>query len=371
MRELLSGAEAICRGAIDTGCNFFAGYPITPSAQILHILMEQLPAKGGVAIQGEDEIASMGFCIGAAMAGAKVLTATSGPGMSLKSENIGLAIMLETPMVIIDVQRMGPATGGATTNSEGDIMFLGHCAPGGYPIITLAPSTVADSYTLTMKAFNLAERFRTPVIIATSKDLVMNLESVDVDDLVQEKIYNRKRFTGNGEYKPYAFNKLSDIPEFLEIGADKLVRYTTSIHDERGIITGNLEKIDRKLRHLVAKIKEHSVEIEMVETDLEKGADTAILAYGMMARISKEVIQDIRAKGKKISLIHVYSLWPFPEQKVKTALNGVKKIVVPELNPGEYVNEIRKIAGDREIVSVTRVDGRLISPSELIERGKL
>src|SRR5512145_1626816 len=167
MRELTDGATAIVRGALAAGCDFFAGYPITPASQILMLMMRELPKAGGVAIQGEDEIASIGMCIGATLAGARAMTATSGPGMSLYSESIGLAIMGEVPLVIVDVQRLGPSTGGATTVSQGDIQFLRWGTSGGYPVIVLSPTSVAECYNLTRTAFDLAERFRIPVFLAT------------------------------------------------------------------------------------------------------------------------------------------------------------------------------------------------------------
>jgi pyruvate/2-oxoacid:ferredoxin oxidoreductase alpha subunit len=180
MREFTHGSTAMVRGALDAGCTFFAGYPITPASPILMLMMRELPKRGGVAIQGEDEIASIGMCIGAALAGARAMTATSGPGISLYSENIGLAIMGEMPLVIVDVQRMGPATGGATTTGQGDIQFARRGTAGGYPIIALAPSSISECYHLAVRAFALAERFRCPVFLLSDKELNMTLNTVDV-----------------------------------------------------------------------------------------------------------------------------------------------------------------------------------------------
>src|SRR4030043_1186192 len=183
MRELINGAQAIVRGAIHSGCDFFAGYPITPATDILLYMIRELPKVGGIAIQAEDEIASMGICIGAAMTGKRVVTATSGPGISLYSENSGLAIMGEVPMVIVDVQRMGPATGGATTVAQGDIQFLRWGTSGGYPVIVLSPTNVPECYNLTCRAFDLAERFRVPVFLATDKETALTLATVEMDEL--------------------------------------------------------------------------------------------------------------------------------------------------------------------------------------------
>src|SRR5512139_3918908 len=203
MRELINGAQAIVRGAIDAGCDYFAGYPITPATEILLYMIRELPKLGGTAIQAEDEIASMGFCIGAAMTGKRVLTATSGPGISLYSENIGLAIMGEVPMVIVDVQRMGPATGGATTVGQGDVQFLRWGTSGGYPVIVLSPTNVAECYQLTCKAFDLAERFRIPVFLATDKETVSSNSTIDASAFEKVPVRGRKVASPEINFAPY------------------------------------------------------------------------------------------------------------------------------------------------------------------------
>ena len=203
MRELMNGAQAIVRGAIDAGCNFFAGYPITPATDILLYMIRELPKVGGIAIQAEDEIASMGFCIGAAMTGKRVMTATSGPGISLYSENIGLAIMGEVPMVIVDVQRMGPATGGATTVAQGDVQFLRWGTSGGYPVIVLSPTNVQECYSLTCRAFDLSERFRIPVFLATDKETALTLMTVETDKFERGMVRERKTASNEEIFIPY------------------------------------------------------------------------------------------------------------------------------------------------------------------------
>src|SRR4030066_2226651 len=234
MRELINGAQAIARGAIHSGCTFFAGYPSTPATDILLYMIRELPKVGGIAIQAEDEIASMGFCIGAAMAGARVMTATSGPGSSLYSENIGLAIMGEVPMVIVDVQRMGPATGGATTVAQGDVQFLRWGTSGGYPVIVLSPTCVAECYSLTRKAFDLAERFRIPVFLATDKETALTLTTVDVETFEQIPVRERKQAAPGQEFVPYRVSAPDEVPPMSPIGGAHIVRFTTSTHDEPG-----------------------------------------------------------------------------------------------------------------------------------------
>jgi 2-oxoglutarate ferredoxin oxidoreductase subunit alpha len=372
MREFINGAEAIARGALRAGCNFFAGYPITPATPILLHMTRELPKLGGTAIQAEDEIASMGMCIGAALSGARAMTATSGPGISLYSESIGAAIMLETPLVIVDVQRMGPATGGATTGAQGDVQFLRWGASGGYPVIVLAPTNVADCYTLTQRAFDLAERFRCPVFIATDKETALGSATVDVGDLQDAPVRERLIAPENGEYTTFGFERPEQTPSFSPLGGPHLVRLTTSAHDAHGYLTKNPKDIGRINEHLAAKIEAHLEEIALVKADLQDGAETLLLSYGITARSVEEAVLIARQAGNKVSVLTVFSLWPVPEQEIREALAGVKRVVVAELNLGQYLREIERLAkDDQQVVGVQRVDGELISPEEILERGGL
>lgn len=365
MLEFITGAEVIARAAIDAGCNFFAGYPITPASGILTTMLSHLPAAGGVAIQGEDELASIGFCIGASAAGKKAMTATSGPGISLYSENIGLAQMAELPLVIVNVQRMGPATGGATTNAEGDVMFVRWVTSGGYPMIALTPTNLEETYWLTIEAFNIAERLRTPVFLLTCKDLVMNMDTADVAGYKKLEAANRV-IASPENFKPYAYSNLSDVPPFAPVGGDILTRINTSVHDQNGMLAKKPDVCDKALRHLNEKITAHADELEFVGTDIEKGADTIIIAYGAAARTAREAVKIRRASGEKISLAIVYSIWPLPVNALKKAVGGHKKIIVPEHNLGQYVLEIKRLFSDKEVKSVTRIDGKLITPEKMI-----
>ncbi|MFQ6016296.1 MAG: 2-oxoacid:acceptor oxidoreductase subunit alpha [Anaerolineae bacterium] len=375
MREFVDGATAIARGAIDAGCTFFAGYPITPATPILLHMVRELPKVGGVAIQAEDEMASIGFCIGAAMAGAKVMTATSGPGLSLYSENIGLGIMGEVPMVIVDCQRMGPATGGATTGAQGDVQFIRWGTSGGYPIIALCPTNGPECYSLTIRAFNLAERFRTPVFLVTSKEMVTARTTVEISAYEPVEVVERKVAAEEVEFIPYGFDRLSDVPAMSPFGGSHIVRFTTSSHDERGYMTKDPAKVDRLNRHLAAKIEEHLDEIALVKADMQKGARVLMVSYGITARSMLEAVQVARREGVKVSALTVYSLWPVPEKEIAAALKGIEKVVVPELNLGQYRREIERVAAGwagphgPAVVGVNRVDGELISPAEILEGG--
>ena len=368
-REYVDGATAIARGAIAAGCTFFAGYPITPATPILLHMTRELPRVGGVAIQAEDEIASMGLCIGAAMAGAKVMTATSGPGLSLYSENIGLAIMGEVPLVIVDVMRMGPATGGATTGAQGDIQFVRWGTSGGYPIIALCPTNVPECYSLTIRAFNLAERFRCPVFLVTDKETFLTLQTVDVADYEGVPVTQRSTAPEDEPFIPYAFEHPSDVPPMSPFGGPHIVRFTTSTHDERGYLTKDPAKVQRLNEHLAAKIEAHRDEIELVKADLQDGARTLIISYGITARSMVEAVEQARAQGRRVSALTVHSLWPVPERAIARALAGIERVVVAELNLGQYRREIERLVGPEvEVAGVHRVDGELIAPEEILEK---
>lgn len=365
MRELTDGATAIVRGALAAGCDFFAGYPITPASQILMLMMRELPKVGGVAVQGEDEIASIGLCLGATLAGSRAMTATSGPGMSLYSESIGLAIMGEVPLVIVDVQRLGPATGGATTVAQGDVQFARWGTAGGYPVIVLAPSSIAECQALTAKAFALAERFRSPVILLTDKELNLTANTVDLEDygpIPEPPARQRAR-----EGPPYRFLPAGEVPPIALYGEEWPVRFTGSTHDERAIITKHPATVEKLNRHLAAKIEEHLDELELADVDLQPGARTLALSYGVTAGAMRQAVQRARARGSAVSAVTLQCLWPVPERLLARAMEGVERIVVAELNLGQYRREIERLAGGREVLGVHRVDGELISPRQIEE----
>lgn len=371
MREFTDGSTAMVRGALDAGCDFFAGYPITPASQILMMLMHELPKKGGFAVQAEDEIASIGMCIGAAMAGSRTMTATSGPGISLYSENIGLAIMGEIPLVIVDVQRMGPGTGAATTVGQGDVQFVRWGNGGGYPIIALAPSDLPDCYALTRKAFELAERFRCPVFILGDKEL--NLTSATVSSAAFEEAMEHARLgqfapdpEGDGPGPLYRFEPAEEVVPLPSYG-EEILRFTGSTHDENGYIIKDPLAVEKLNRHLVEKIEAHREEIELVRADLEDGARTLVISYGITSGAVGEGVSQARQEGQKVSSLVLQSLWPVPEKAIGEALEGVDRVVVAELNLGQYRREVERLATSQEVVGLHRIDGALISPRQVLE----
>ena len=384
-REYVDGATAIARGAIDAGCTFFAGYPITPATPILLHMVRELPKVGGIALEAEDEIAAISMCIAATFGGARAMTATSGPGISLYSENIGLAIMTESPLVIIDVQRMGPATGGATTGSQGDIQFLRWGTSGGYPIIVLAPSSVAESYTLTLRAFDLAERFRVPVILATDKEMVASMATVDIGEYervpVRERVlapppppgYRDPRWRPEETFLPWDFDPVDAVPPMAHYGGPHILRVTTSSHDEHGFLTKDPAKVGRLNEHLWRKIMDHREETEFGRVDGPEDAETLLISYGTPARAMREAAAQALAQGGKVRALTLHTLWPVPEGLILQAARGVRRIVVGELNIGQYTREIERLVykdaalnGTRppEILGIHRVDGEQITPEQ-------
>ncbi len=370
--EFIEGNEAIARAAVKVGCDFFAGYPITPASSILHHMNARLPGLGGTVIQAEDEIASMGLCLGAAMAGRKVLTATSGPGISLYSENIGLAIMGETPMVIVNIQRQGPATGSATKGAEGDVQFTRWVTSGGMPIIALSPATVAEAYELTYHAFNLSEKYRVPVFLMANKEVGVTMESVDLDAIELPPIVERRKFGPDETITPHGFDDPTDVPKMADFGGDRVVRYTTSTHDQAASLTTNADTIGQLIEHYCAKIDADADKMARVKKDFQQGADTLVLSYGITSRSAAVAVKEARARGKKVSSLVLQTVWPVPEAAIREAMQGVSRVIVPEMNMGQYNLEVERLAPDGvEVVSVAKMNTKLVTPEEITRKGGL
>ena len=316
-RCFMEGNEAIGRGAVAAGCNFFAGYPTTPATTIYNTMLKLLPPKGGICLQGEDEIASIGYCLGAAMAGMKSMTATSGPGISLYSEQISFAIGSEIPLVIIDVQRLGPSTGSATKGADGDIQFLQWGNSGGLPVIVLAPVNVKDCYVLTMHAFNLAEKYRCPVFLAANKEISMTRETVELEELDIPPIAERKMADEDGDFLPFATKDDQLVPDFLPIGSNTLVRQTSSTHGPDGYITTDPEQIEKMQERLDAKIKTGISQFTFYDEYVVPGADTLVIVYGVTARAAKMAVKELQQSDKPASLLILKTLWPVPEALIR------------------------------------------------------
>ncbi len=363
----MEGNEAIAWGAKVAGCRFFAGYPITPATTIYNAMLAYLPPEGGVCLQGEDEIASIGFCLGASMAGAKTMTATSGPGISLYSEHISFAIASEIPLVIVDVQRLGPSTGSATRGADGDVQFLQWGNSGGQPVIVLAPTDVADCVTLTVHAFNLAEIFRCPVFIAANKEISMTKESLDLEKLTIPDSVERKTAPEGEAYIPFAVSGDNRVPDFLPIGADRLVRQTSSTHGEDGYLTVDPLTIKRFQERRQEKILAAINDFTFFDELSAPNTDTLLITYGVTAKAAKTAVAKLQAAGEPVSLLVLKTLWPVPEALIRQKAQGAKRIVVAEMNLGQYLREIQRICCDRQVEFVGTMDGNLIPPARIEE----
>ncbi len=370
----VEGNEAIAWGAFEAGCRFFAGYPITPATTIYNNMLKLLPPAGGICLQAEDEIASIGFCLGASMTGLKVMTATSGPGISLYSEQISFAVGSEIPLVIVDVQRLGPSTGSATRGADGDVQFLRWGNSGGLPVIVLAPVDVADCFTLTMEAFNLAEIYRCPVFIATNKEIAMTRESVDWEKLRRPEPVERRLCSEKDRFLPFGVKQGQLVPDFLPIGGPRLVRQTSSTHGADGYITTDPEQINANQQRLLAKIETEVDRFTFYEELTVPGAETLVVCYGVTARAARSVVADLQRQGQTVALLVLKTLWPVPEGLIAGRAAGCRRVVVVEMNMGQYVREIEKIVAPVPVRFYGQMNGELISPekiAEVIDHGQL
>ena len=366
--RLMQGNEACAEGAISAGCRFFAGYPITPATEIAEIMSRRLPQVGGKFIQMEDEIASMAAVIGASVGGAKAMTATSGPGFSLMQENLGYAAMAESPCVVVDVQRVGPSTGLPTSPSQGDVMQARWGSHGHYPAIVLCPSTVREVFDLTLKAFNLAEKYRTPVILLMDAMVGHMRERVELPAAEELAIWDRACTDVPPEwYKAYE-NEPHDVPPLAPFGEGYRYHITGLFHDEHGYPTERLDEIRPWLRRVFGKIERGTSEIVDYEVDAHLNmAEVVVLAYGAAARSAQRAVTLARSRGSRVSLLKLRTLWPFPEEKVESAAERLHCVVVPEMNRGQLALEVERVVGRRKVVRVNHADGQMIAPEEILE----
>ena len=372
-RFLTDGIAAITRGALDAGCDFFAGYPITPASGILMTMMREVPARGGVAVQGEDEIASMGFCLGASMAGMKVMTATSGPGISLYSENISFAIGSEIPMVIIDVQRLGPSTGSATKGADGDIQFLRWGNSGGLPVIVLAPTDATDCYLLTAHAFNLAERFQIPVIILPDKEIIESHETVEVFDVSKVDIIRGSllREWEGGEYLRYKFNEDGVSPRVVPGTPNALVLANSNEHTERGFGTSVSEAARLMVDKRFSKedhIKRATAKLNPIKSYGSDEPDITMVGWGSTKGPALEAIGLLSGQGVKARYVQVRVMEPFPEGLMEY-LSG--ETVLFENNRTAALGTLIKLNTGYKFDNVgLRYDGRSLTPDEMVSKVK-
>ena len=361
-----SGNEACVEAATVAGCRFFAGYPISPANEIPEHLSERLPQVGGIFMQMEDELASIGAVMGASWAGKKAMTATSGPGFSLMQETIGWGFMTETPCVIVDVQRVGPGTGQATKCGQGDVMQARWGTHGDCAAIALSPNSVQEMFELTVRAFNLAENYRTPVILLADETIAHLREQITVPPLNQIEIIDRKKPRPSDR----AFFGLEEVAPMPSVGEGFNVAVTASTHDEYGVRFTQDPLVHRRmLTSLNAKINDHADDIVEVEDYNVDGCKVGIVSYGCTSRAVYEAVERAEAEGIRAGYVRLKTIWPFPDRAVGRLAESAERIIVPEMNLGQISREVQRVACNAEVISLNKIGGgELITPEELLAK---
>jgi 2-oxoglutarate ferredoxin oxidoreductase subunit alpha len=366
---LMQGNQAIAEGAFYAGARFYAGYPITPSSEIAEECSKRLPQMGGVYMQMEDEIASMGAIIGASLAGAKAFTATSGPGFSLMQENLGVAVMGEVPCVVIDVQRSGPSTGLATKPAQSDIMQIRWGRHGDQSVIALSPATVSECISLTVQAFNFAEKYRVPVILAADEVVGHLRENVVVPEPGDFDVIDRKRPAGvAGDYKPFAADADGVAP--LAAYGDKYVFHvSSSMHGPDGYSNNSPANAAWRVTQLHRKIEMHRDEIVLTKTFDTQDADILLIAFGATTRASRAAALELRKQGVKAGVLQLITIWPFADKEIALLAQRVKTVVVTEMNySGQVAGEVRKVLGSgADLRRVNSFNGQIITPQDILK----
>ena len=369
-KVLMQGNEACVMGAIAAGMRFFAGYPITPSTEIAEISAQELPKVGGRFLQMEDEISGAAAAIGASVAGVKAMTATSGPGFSLKQEHIGYAAEAEIPCVVVDVQRVGPSTGLPTSPAQGDYMQARWGTHGDHPVIALSPSSVLETFYLMVRAFNLSEKYRTPVIFLMDEIVGHMREGVELPNPSTLIINHRKPSFHDGANKQCYFVPEGQlVPAMKPFGRGERYNITGLAHDESGFPTNDTRVAGKLVSRLLAKVEEHTDDIVRVEEYAMDDAETAVVCFGGTARAVMSAILEARATGKKVGMFRPITVWPFPEKQLKERLPQLKNILMVEHNHGQMLLEVQRVAGGSLPVSfLGKVDGTVITPAEILAK---
>ena len=366
--QLLSGNHACALGAVAAGCRFFAGYPITPSSEVAERLSRLLPPLGGVFIQMEDEIASMAAVIGASMGGAKAMTATSGPGFSLKQENLGYAAAAEVPCVIVDVMRGGPSTGMPTRPAQADLMQTRWGSHGDYPLIVLTPASVREVFEQTARAFALTESLRTPVVVLYDQSIAQLTETVVLPAPGTVPQVERRWASGDpAAYQPYAAGD-DGVPPMPRPGAGYRTHTTGLTHAENGFPSQKPEVVERNQTRLLTKLDRHRATLDAFEALHTDDAEVLVVALGISARAAQRAVRELRARGVKAGLFRPITLWPFPTQALRAAAAQARVVLVPEMNAGQLRLEVERVLRELPVVGLNRIDGEAIAPAQIAQR---
>ncbi len=366
--HFMSGDLACAEGAIAAGCRFFGGYPITPATEIAERMARRLPEVGGIYIQMEDEIGSIAAIIGASYAGKKAMTATSGPGFSLMQENIGLAVMTEAPIVIVDIMRGGPSTGQPTMPGQQDVMQARWGSHGDYEIIALAPSSVQEMFDLTIECFNLAETYRVPVMLLADEIIGHMWERVKIPQPEEITLVSRKKpKVPPREYQPFKPDE-SLVPPMACFGEGYRFHATGLTHDESGEPkTMSIEEQTKLIDRLCDKVRKNADKMIQVEEVMMKDAQVAVIAYGITSRAALSAVRKARRQGIKAGLLRLITIWPFPENQVSEIAKQVKAIIVPEMNRGQLVREVERAAKTTPVHLLSKLGEEPHRPSEIVD----
>ena len=365
--DFWQGNKAVAMGGLMAGCSFFAGYPITPSTEIMEIMSEELPKIGGKFIQMEDEIAGIAAALGASIAGKKAMTASSGPGISLKQELLGYAYMAEIPVVVVNVQRGGPSTGLPTMASQGDVMQAKWGTHGDHATIAYAPSSVQECYTMTIRAFNMSERFRQPVFILSDEVIGHMRENINIPKSNSIEIINRKKPNLDPScFVPYKAEN-DEIPPMPAFGDGYRWHLTGLTSDDFGFPTNKTNEIERKAKRIISKVENVREEIVEYNEENMEDAEVAIVSYGSVSRSSLRAVRNLRENRIKVGHFRPLTLWPFPTLQIRRISKKVKYLIVPELNAGQMVMEVERVADSRcNVIGKSLLNGNLYKPEEII-----
>ncbi|MFH0849805.1 MAG: 2-oxoacid:acceptor oxidoreductase subunit alpha [Candidatus Bathyarchaeota archaeon] len=372
-REVLTGSHfvngdwACAEGAVSAGCRFYAAYPITPATEIAERLAQRFPSLGGKFVQFEDEIGAMASVLGASFSGLKAMTATSGPGISLMLENLGLAVMTEAPCVVVNVMRGGPSTGQPTGGAQGDVMQCRWGMHGDVEIIALAPSSVQEMYDLTVEAFNLSEAFRVPVFLLSDANIGHMYERLVIPEVNELRIVDRKKpMVPPKGYRPYEADE-SMVPPMASFG-DGYRFYSTGLtHNEMGYPDTSAEAQDRLVRRLSDKIRRNADRITRVDRMMVDDCDVLVVAYGITARSAATAVKQAREQGLKAGLLRLVTLWPFPDKVLEELAGRVKGVVVAEMNYGQLVREVERAVRPVPVRFLPKLGENPHSPAEILE----
>ncbi|MDX9753860.1 MAG: 2-oxoacid:acceptor oxidoreductase subunit alpha [bacterium] len=367
--HFMDGDSACCEGALAAGCRFVAGYPITPSTEVVELMAKRLPHIGGMFIQMEDELASSIAILGAAWAGAKTMTVTSGPGFSLMMEHIGYAIMTETPCVIVDVQRGGPSTGLPTMPGQGDMMQVRWGSHGDYEVIALAPNSPQECFDLTIQCFNFSEKYRTPVFLMMDECVGHMMEKVEIPTAQSIEVESRRLTTKKpGDFYPYQ-EMVGMVPRMTKTGLGHNIHVTGLTHDERGYPAMSSKVHQELVGRLIHKIRDNVEDISLTEEHYLDDAEVIVISYGISSRVAIAAVEKARAKGQKVGFLRLITVWPFPEKKIQDLAARVKGFVIAEMNQGQMMRELERcIAGQASVHGVLNYGGNVLEPDAILKK---